>query len=135
MARHNSTVLVVMVGLALACGDGSEATRLASKSVAVTGPNRLPIGWVDNASNPAGSSTVRPHDKVIAIGWAGDWEDGSTPTRVTISVDGKVAGTTTASTPRPDVAAYFANPAFANTGWSVALDTSGLGLGSHAVTA
>ena len=88
MARHNSTLLVVMVGLALACGDGSEATRLASKSVAVTGPNRLPIGWVDNASNPAGSSTVRPREKVTAIGWAADWEDGTTPTHVTVSVDG-----------------------------------------------
>src|SRR5205823_5733169 len=80
-------------------------------------------------------STVRPNEKVVAIGWAGDWEDGSKPTSVTISVDGKVAGTTAAANPRPDVAAYFSNPAFANTGWSLALDISGLGLGRHTVTA
>ena len=35
----------------------------------------------------------------------------------------------------PDVAAYFGNPAFAGTGWSLALDLSGLSLGNHTVTA
>ena len=78
---------------------------------------------------------MHPTDKVTASGWAADWEDGTTPTHVTVSVDGKVAGTVTASNPRPDVAAYFANPAFANTGWSLTLNISGLSLGSHTVTA
>src|SRR5437016_4494089 len=125
MARRNTTLLVAMVGIAIACGEGNEATSMVSAPATATGPNRLPIGWVDNASDLSGSSIVRPADKVRAIGWAGDWEDGTKPTSVTISVDGRVAGTTTASTLRPDVAAYFANPAFANTGWSLALDTSG----------
>jgi hypothetical protein len=140
----SSTALGALTLTLLGCGGGmspeqpDHATARASNasySSSPTQPNRVPIGWVDNASNPAGSSIVRPSDKVTAIGWAADWEDGATPTQVTVSVDGKVAGTTTASTPRPDVADYFANPAFANTGWALELDITGLSLGNHTVTA
>ena len=57
------------------------------------------------------------------------------PTQTTVSIDGKLAGTATLSIARPDVAAYFGNPAFANSGWSLELNLSGLSLGSHTVTA
>jgi hypothetical protein len=145
MTRNKTALLVAAVGIAIACGGGDETTNIGSAALGTKGgaasldpltqPNRSPIGWVDNATNPTGSSLVRPNDKVVAIGWAADWEDGAAPTHVTVSVDGTVAGTTMASTSRPDVAAYFSNPAFANTGWSLELNITGLALGTHTVTA
>src|SRR6202171_1423347 len=128
--------MALLAATAIACGSGrgpEERTNESTNTRLTT--NQPPIGWVDSVTSAAGSSIVHPTDNVVARGWAADWEDGTTPTHVTVSVDGKVAGTVTASNPRPDVAAYFANPAFANTGWSLALDISGLSLGSHTVTA
>src|SRR5205807_9628632 len=114
---------------------GASAPLSGAITFTVSNANQPPIGWVDRVSNAAGSSTVHVNEKVVAIGWAADWEDGAAPTSVTVSVDGNVVGTAMASAPRPDVAAYFGNPAFANTGWALEINTSGLSIGSDTVTA
>src|SRR2546423_9822277 len=51
------------------------------------------------------------------------------------SLDNGTPRTLRASNPRQDVADHFTHPPFVNTGWSLALDISGLSLGSHTVRA
>src|SRR5207237_1316741 len=97
--------------------------------------NQPPMLSFEKVANAAGSSAVHANDTVMAAGWAADWEDGTSSTRVDVSIDGGPSVPSTPSNSRPDVAEYYRNPAFTNSGWSLVLNLSGLALGSHTVRA
>jgi hypothetical protein len=94
-----------------------------------------PIGNLDEAvDSTTGSSTVSSADSVLIAGWAADAADGSQLARVTVYVDGSSIGTPITWVARPDVAAYFSNPAYYYSGYQYPYPVSGLSAGQHTVT-
>src|SRR5258708_21074004 len=98
-------------------------------------PNHPPLGALELVESSLGRSTAAKGAPLIVSGWAADWEDGAAGVLVQVLVDGDLAGITTTSGARPDVAANFLNPAFADAGWSLAIDTASLSGGGHSISA
>jgi len=67
-------------------------------------------------------------------GWAVDQRVKGKAGGVIINIDGKTDMVANYGTPRPDVAANFKNPEYANTGFRTAIDTSTLDKGRHTLT-
>ncbi len=116
------------------------STTLGPLNVTVTAVTTLnvpPIGSLDLAVD---SVTARPsisqqNGTLFVSGWAADYLDNGPARTVTILIDGNLGGLATLGLPRPDVAAYFNNPAWTNTGFSFTTKVSGFTPGSHEVSA
>lgn len=95
-----------------------------------------PIGNLETAADSGnGSSTVPQSDSVYVGGWAADAYDGAPLSTLKLYID----GTLTSSTPgvtiaRPDVASYYNNSAYTNSGYGFTVSASSLSLGNHAAT-
>jgi hypothetical protein len=95
-----------------------------------------PLGNLETADDAStGSTTVPSSDAIYINGWAADPTDGSPITSVTIYVDGTSVGAATLDLSRPDVAAYYNNPAYANSGFTLNLAAGSLSAGAHSITA
>jgi hypothetical protein len=70
----------------------------------------------------------------MVSGWVADPTDGSPLGNVRVYVDGIPFGTPNMGLARPDVAAYFNNPAYGKSGYQLFCGASVLALGPHAVT-
>jgi hypothetical protein len=94
-----------------------------------------PIGVLEKAvDNSTSSATVQQSDSLLVSGWVADPVDGSPLSNVKVYVDGNLFGTPTLGISRPDVAAAYNNPAYANSGYQLIASASSLSLGAHSVT-
>jgi hypothetical protein len=113
--------------------DGVPDVGAKSVTITVSTPTGPPVVYIDNPTSGAvltGTATVS--------GWAIDNGVGvGTPIAgVQIKVDGSVVGSATYGTPRSDVCAAFpGRPNCPNVGFTYALDTSMLSVGSHTLSA
>jgi hypothetical protein len=95
-----------------------------------------PLGNLETADDSStGSTTVSSSDSIYINGWAADPTDGSPVTSVLIYIDGVSVGAPTLGISRPDVASYYNNPAYANSGFTLNYPASGLSAGTHSITA
>jgi len=98
--------------------------------------NIPPIGMLDGAVDKlTGTSSVSRADSLYVYGWAADYGNNGSATRVRILIDGTSVGNATLGVARPDVATYLNKPTWANTGWSYTASASTLSVGAHTVTA
>ncbi len=102
----------------------------------VTVKATAPFGNEDVAQDATThSATVSQNDSLLVTGWAADAHEGAPVSQVAILIDGTVVGNATLGGSRPDVANYYNNSAYTNSGWSLTYAASGLSAGSHTVTA
>ena len=102
-------------------------------SVAVVYP--APVGNLEQAVDSGnGASTIPTSDKLYISGWIADPTDGSPMTNVTVFIDGKSIGAPTLGVSRPDVAAYYNNSAYANSGFNLTYAASSIAPGVHSIT-
>jgi hypothetical protein len=114
-------LLVALAACALVEGCGvSQANPIGNFELAVDTVTAQPV-----ISQSTGS--------VWISGWTADYQT-NTVSSVHVLVDGVFVGDATLGISRPDVAAYFHNPAWANTGYQFVLPASGLTEGPHQVT-
>ena len=120
---------------AVATNGGKVSTTLGSITINVTVVYAAPVGNLEQAADATtGSSTVPTSDSIFVSGWIADPTDGSPLTNVKVYVDGTLTGTPTLNISRPDVASYYNNPAYANSGFNFTYAVRSLTAGSHAVT-
>ena len=94
-----------------------------------------PFGNLEAAvDNVTGSTTVAKTDSVRVAGWVADKTDGAPLSNVKVYIDGTLVGTPTLGLARPDVAGFFSNVAYTNSGYQLLYSASTLSVGSHAVT-
>jgi len=95
-----------------------------------------PIGNLEVAVDSTTSQTTIPvTDKLYVGGWAADPTDGSPLTNVKVYLDGVSIGSPTLGQSRPDVATYYNNPAYSNSGFSLIYALTSVTAGTHSVTA
>jgi hypothetical protein len=112
------------------------STTFGPLTINVTAAQRAPVGSLEEAVDATTSSTtVSQSDSLFVSGWAADYQDNGPAKSVQILIDGNAAGLATLGISRPDVATYYNNPAWANTGWNFSYAASTLSVGSHSVTA
>ena len=115
-------------------GDGANDAPSNSSAVTV-GSYGAPLGNLDIAvDNVTASPTVSQADLVYIAGWTADAVDGSPLSNVTVYIDGNSVGTPNLGVVRNDVASYYNNPAYTNSGFYMATPASGLSVGPHSVT-
>src|SRR6185437_14290487 len=110
----------------------------STQSVAVSGTviANPPIGTVDRAvDSTTGVSVVGQSDQILITGWAADPQQGAPVTQVQILIDGNVIGNATLGLVRPEIAAFYNNPAYTTSGWTFTTSASDLSLGTHTVSA
>src|SRR6185437_7237112 len=93
----------------------------STQSVAVSGTviANPPIGTVDRAvDSTTGVSVVGQSDQILITGWAADPQQGAPVTQVQILIDGNVIGNATLGLVRPEIAAFYNNPAYTTSGWT-----------------
>jgi hypothetical protein len=94
-----------------------------------------PVGNLELAVDAStSSSNVSRSDSLFVSGWAADYGDNGAAKSVAVLLDGTQIGTATLGQSRPDVANYFNNPAWSNTGYFFVTPASSLSLGSHTIT-
>jgi subtilase family serine protease len=94
-----------------------------------------PIGNLDAAADSTtGSTTISQSDSLLVRGWVADPVDGAPLSNVKVYIDGSLIGTPTLGLARADVAAYFNNPAYTNSGFQLVYSAAALSTGTHAVT-
>ena len=116
-------------------GDGANdgPSTSSAKTLKVYG---TPVGNLETAIDAStGSTTVASTDSIYINGWAADPTDGSPVTSVIVYIDGVSIGAPTLGVSRPDVASYYNNPAYTNSGFTLYYPASGLSAGSHTITA
>jgi len=97
--------------------------------------NALPIGNLEQAIDAmTGSATVSQKDNLFISGWAADYNDNGPAKTVQVLIDKKVAGLATLGEARPDVAAYYNNPAWEDTGYSLIEPALNLSVGQHSIS-
>lgn len=97
--------------------------------------NFQPVGAIEKAQdNTTNSTNVLVGDSLMVSGWVADPLDGSPLSNVQVYVDGKAVGTPTLGIARADIATTYGNAAYTNSGFKLVAPTSGLALGTHAVT-
>jgi hypothetical protein len=107
---------------------------MSTASITVTA--QPPFGSLDSAMGATSkSATMLSNDTLSVLGWAADVQDGAPVRQVQILIDGVLAGNGTLGGARPDVATYFKNPAYANSGWSFNYAANTLSAGQHTVSA
>ncbi len=117
----------------VAIDSGGRSTTLGPLTITVTGGP--PVGSLDAAiDSVTGSSTLPQTDSLLVKGWVADPVDGSPLANVKVYVDGVYFGTPALSIARPDVAAYFNMPTWANSGYQLIASAATLSIGTHAVT-
>ncbi|MGC2639491.1 MAG: hypothetical protein WA294_20070 [Acidobacteriaceae bacterium] len=129
LGTHQATVV--------ATDSGGRSTTFgpASFTVAATAGASPPIGAIaPPADSVTGSNTVGQSDLVKISGWAADALDGAPLSNVTVYIDGKSAGTPTLGIARNDVAAFYQNAAYTNSGYQILDSASDLSLGKHSAT-
>lgn len=100
-------------------------------------PNQPPVGGMDEAVDQAdGDTIVAVGGTLLVRGWAADPDSdpGSPVARVEVRIDGTSVGDATLGLSRPDIAAFWGRPDFANGGWELAVGLAGLPEGTHTVT-
>lgn len=97
-------------------------------------PGQPVVGFLDQAD---GKSVIPAAGgaEVKLSGWAGCADPASPVSKVEILVDNRMVTAATQQVPRPDVAAAYARPDFAMSGWKAAVPTQGIPAGSHPITA
>ena len=94
-----------------------------------------PIGSLDAAvDSSTGSATIPKSDSLLVSGWIADPVDGAPLSNVKVYIDGSLIGTPTLGLARADVAAYFNNPSYADSGFQLVYSVAALSTGTHAVT-
>jgi hypothetical protein len=94
-----------------------------------------PIGNLDAAADSTtGSTTIPKSDSLVVRGWVADPVDGAPLSNVKVYIDGSLIGTPTLGLARADVAAYFNNPSYTNSGFQLVYSAAALSTGTHAVT-
>ena len=79
-----------------------------------------PLGNLDQAVDSRTSSvTVQQSDSLMVSGWAADPTDGAPISNLKIYIDGNLIGTPPLRFARADVASYFNNPAYTNSGYQI----------------
>jgi hypothetical protein len=117
----------------VAIDSGGRAITLGPHSINVT--SAPPFGSLDAAmDNTTNSSTLPQADALLVSGWVVDPVDGSPMSNVKVYVDGALFGVPTLGIVRTDVASYFKNTAYTNSGFQLVASAATLSAGSHAVT-
>jgi hypothetical protein len=115
----------------------SVSTTLGPLAINVVHPS-VPVGSLDSAVDAStGSSTISlsSGDSLYVGGWAADYTDNGPAKSVQIYIDGVSFAAATLGISRPDVAAYYNNSAWTNSGYQLFTSVAGLSQGSHSVTA
>ena len=119
----------------IATNNGGVSTTLGNIGITVVAPYPAPVGNMEQAVDSSnGSSAIAAADSLFVGGWVADPTDGSPLINVQVLVDGVSVGVPTLGIARPDVASYFNNPAYANSGFTFYLPASSMAAGSHIVT-
>jgi len=123
-----------------------------SETLTITGANSANIGSVTlngaaladtpfgnlemtvNAGNASSTKVVMATDNVWISGWVADPVDGAPLKNVAVYIDGVNVGTPTLGVARPDVASYFNNQNYLNSGYSLQYSALKLTTGTHRVT-
>ncbi|MGB7987043.1 MAG: chitobiase/beta-hexosaminidase C-terminal domain-containing protein [Terracidiphilus sp.] len=117
----------------VAIDSGGRSTTLGPLTITVTGGP--PVGSLDVAvDSVTGSSTLPQSDSLLVRGWVADPVDGSPLGNVKVYVDGVFFGTPTLGLSRTDVASYFNNSSWANSGYQLIASVANLSAGTHTVT-
>ena len=132
-----------LTGLTLAAGTHTITAKYADVNYSAATSNAqtvkvygTPLGNLETAIDAStGSTTVASTDSIYINGWAADPTDGSPVTSVIVYIDGVSIGAPTLGVSRPDVASYYNNPAYTNSGFTLYYPASGLSAGSHTITA
>ena len=120
---------------AVATNGGNLSTTLGSITINVTVVYASPIGNLETAVDQSTGATAIPSsDTLFVSGWIGDPADGSPMTNVKVYLDGVSIGTPTLGIARQDVANYYNNPAYANSGFNLSYAASLITPGSHMIT-
>jgi hypothetical protein len=115
--------------------DAVTAPSTAATYTATFTSNFAPFGNLDRAFDATTASTTIPQsDSLYVGGWAADAVDGASLASIKVLVDGTQIGTPTTGQSRPDVAAYYNNSAYTNSGYAFYYAASQLTPGSHAAT-
>jgi predicted outer membrane repeat protein len=94
-----------------------------------------PIGNLETAQDAStGSTTVKSSDSIYINGWIADPTDGSPMSNVHVLIDGVSVGTPTLGISRPDVATYYSNSAYTNSGFTMYYSAAQLSASSHTIT-
>ncbi|MGD0546678.1 MAG: hypothetical protein ABR991_02480, partial [Terracidiphilus sp.] len=94
-----------------------------------------PFGNLDAAiDSTTFKSTVLQADSLLVSGWVVDPADGAPLSNVMVYLDGSTIGTPVLGIARPDVAAYFKNSKYANSGYQLTYPAASLSIGTHSVT-
>jgi hypothetical protein len=125
LGPHAVTVVAINLG-------GRSITFGPLTIIVTQGP---PIGNLDAAADSTtGSTTIPQSDSLLVRGWVADPVDGAPLSNVKVYIDGSLIGTPTLGLARTDVAAYFNNPSYTNSGFQLVYSASALSTGTHAVT-
>jgi len=92
------------------------------------------VGFLDMVDGKPSIRTTAGQTVEVS-GWAGCADSKSALTRVEVLVDRHVRAEAIISQPRPDVAAAYSRPDFANSGWRSSFSTDDRDAGQHDLTA
>lgn len=112
---------------ATGAGPSGTAPLGPGKSIAIRSGGDAVVGYVDVIG------TMVEGEGFCVNGWAGDTAAGAPVQAVTVLIDGHAKGNATLGGPRPDVAAAFGRPDFANSGWTFCTRTQGFDPGTHTI--
>jgi hypothetical protein len=132
-----------LTGLTLAVGTHTITAQYSDTNYSAATSNAQtvkvygsPIGNLETAIDAStGNTTVNSNDSIYINGWAADPTDGAPVTAVTIYIDGVSVGSPTMGISRPDVASYYNNPAYKNSGFTLYYPAASLSGGAHTLTA
>ncbi|MGO9775296.1 MAG: Ig-like domain repeat protein [Terracidiphilus sp.] len=133
--RYTGVITISTMGTiqAIAVASGYAPSSVAAATYAVYA--NPPLGNLDQAVDSRTSSvTVQQSDSLMVSGWAADPTDGAPISNLKIYIDGNLIVTPLQRFTRPDVAAYFNNPAYTNSGYQIFYSAATLAIGTHAVT-
>jgi hypothetical protein len=120
---------------AIATNSVGASTTLGPLTITIT-DNMPPLGHLDMAvDSVTATSSVSRADSLYVAGWAADYGNNGSATRVRILIDGTSVGNATLNVARPDVATSLNQPTWTNTGWTYVASASTLSVGAHTVTA
>lgn len=113
-------------------GANAQAT-LGSRTITVVATP--PFGWIDQVANQMdGSLNFSQGATLNASGWAADQHYGAPVAQVQILIDGTFIGNATLNGSRPDVAAFYNNQNYTNSGWNYSGIFPTLGSGPHVLS-
>jgi sugar lactone lactonase YvrE len=136
-AKYSSSITVsgteTLEAIATASGHAQSAVQIATYTI--TPLSLYPLGNLEAAvDNSTGGTTVFQADLLRVSGWVVDTTDGAPLSNVRVYIDGNLLGTPTLGVARPDVAAFFGNTAFTNSGYQFYYSAATFSAGTHAIT-